>query len=149
MARPLKEIPQETYDSIFSEIATSSKSLQKICVGLDIPFRTIYSRLNTDEELLQQYTRAKDEQADYLADEMLSIADDSTNDFMLDKVGEDDYEKLNAEHINRSRLRIETRKWIASKLKPKKYGDKIEHTGSLDVVTKIEIEVVGKGDVKK
>ena len=58
---------------------------------------------------------------------MLDIADDSTNDYMM-KQGEDgsEYEALNAEHIQRSRLRIETRKWLSSKLKPKKYGDKIQ-----------------------
>jgi hypothetical protein len=66
---------------------------------------------------------------------MLDIADDGTNDWAKQQLGEDgpEVEVLNKEHIQRSRLRIETRKWLASKLKPKKYGDKIttEHTGTV------------------
>ncbi len=86
-----------------------------MCSADHLPaLRTIFNWLSTKEDFLHQYTRAKEESADALTDEMLDIADDG-------------------EHIQRSRLRIETRKWLSSKLKPKKYGDKIttEHAGSL------------------
>jgi hypothetical protein len=73
---------------------------------------------------LAQYTRAKEEQADLMCEEMLEIADDGTNDTMITDFGL----KENKEWTNRSRLRVETRKWLASKLKPKKYGEKLDVT---------------------
>lgn len=71
--------------------------------------------------------RAREAQADTLADELLDISDDARNDWMKRNHGDDDPGWVaNGEHIQRSRLRVDTRKWIASKLKPKKYGDKLE-----------------------
>ena len=70
--------------------------------------------------------------ADTLFDEMLDIADDARNDWM-ERNGKDDAGwEANGEHIQRSKLRLEARKWMAGKLRPKKYGDKItqEHTGA-------------------
>ena len=58
-------------------------------------------------------------QADAIFDECLDIADDGANDYM----GDD--EKYNGDHVARSRLRIDTRKWMAGKLAPKKYGEKL------------------------
>jgi len=73
-----------------------------------------------DAELVERYTHARAIQADRLADEILEIADDSTNDYMVrnGKI------EINSENVNRSRLRIDARKWLAGKLKPKVYGDK-------------------------
>jgi hypothetical protein len=68
-----------------------------------------------------------------LADELLEIADDGTNDWMrrTGKDGEDLGWAINGEHIARSRLRVDTRKWLLSKCLPKIFGDRItaEHTG--------------------
>jgi hypothetical protein len=88
---------------------------------------TVFRWLRTNEAFCDQYTRAKEESADALTDEMLEIADDSTRDSIKTEAGE----VCNTEYVQRSRLRVETRKWIASKLKPKKYGEKVstEHTG--------------------
>lgn len=72
-----------------------------------------------------QYAQAKLLQAELLTEECLDIADDARNDFMesLDEEERGLAYKSNNEHINRSRLRIDTRKWHASKLLPKIYGD--------------------------
>jgi hypothetical protein len=98
---------------------------------------TIFNWLRTQEGFLEQYEKAKEMQADSLAEDILDIADDGSNDWMErhDKEGENIGWQLNGEHVQRSRLRIDSRKWIASKLKAKKYGDKItnEHTGNLTV----------------
>jgi hypothetical protein len=66
-----------------------------------------------------------------MAEEMLEIADDAKNDWMerQDDEGGNIGWRLNGDHVQRSRLRIDTRKWLASKLKPKKYGDKLELGG--------------------
>lgn len=56
-----------------------------------------------------------------MADEIIDIADDGERDYIKDAEG---HETVNYDHISRARLRVDARKWIASKLKPKKYGDK-------------------------
>ena len=78
-----------------------------------------------DTELRDRYARAREIQADRMAEEIVEIADDATNDFM-EKRGKDGRKKVefNSENVNRSRLRIDTRKWLAGKLKPKVYGEK-------------------------
>jgi hypothetical protein len=71
------------------------------------------------------YTRARELQADTHVDEMPDIADDGTNDWMEqhDKDGNLIGWRVNGEAIARSKLRIDTRKWTAGKMRPKKYGD--------------------------
>lgn len=80
-------------------------------------------------EFSEQYARAREAQADKLAEEALQIADDGRSDTYLDAEGN---ERTDNEVIQRSRLRVDTRKWLASKMAPKKYGDKVtqEHTGA-------------------
>lgn len=97
---------------------------------------TVFNWLRRHKEFVEQYEKAKEEQADALAEDILDIADDGTNDWMEREVGEGEGNtgwKLNGEHVQRSRLRVDARKWIASKLKPKKYGDKsdVHHSGNV------------------
>ena len=79
-------------------------------------------------DFVDQYVRAKEASADAMAEEIIDIADDGTNDWMekLNSEGECIGYLLNGEHVQRSRLRIDARKWLMSKMKPKKYGDKLE-----------------------
>lgn len=87
---------------------------------------TVFKWLRERPEFLAQYARAKEESADALADEMLDIADDGSNDWMELHHRENVGWVENGEAMQRSRLRVDTRKWIASKLKPKKYGEKLD-----------------------
>ena len=129
---------QEIADEICAGLA-EGKSLRTVCSAEHLPcVATVFNWFRTKEGFLEQYTRAKEESADALTDEMLDIADDGSNDWMAnnsDEEGKLNYQ-INGEHIQRSRLRIETRKWLSSKLKPKKYGDKIttEHTGVVGLI---------------
>ena len=127
------DFTQEIADLICGQLA-SGLSMRTVCKAEDMPdMTTVFRWIRTNEEFRQQYEKAKEECADALAEEMLDIADDGTNDWMerIDKDGMPVGYVLNGEHVQRSRLRLDARKWIASKLKPKKYGDKItnEHTG--------------------
>ena len=118
---------QELADRICGEIIQGF-SLRTICKADDMPcVATILKWLREKPEFLSQYEKAKEEQADALAEEMLDIADDGTNDWMerFGKDGEVTGWQVNGEHVQRSRLRLDTRKGIASKLKPKKYGDRV------------------------
>lgn len=120
---------QELADRLCELISTTTKSLRTICKMEGMPsVRTVLRWLREDKEgFCAQYARAKEEQADFMIEEMVEIADDGTNDLMTVEKGDASYEVENKEVTNRSKLRVETRKWIASKLKPKKYGDKIGH----------------------
>lgn len=92
------------------------------------------------KDFLRSYVRAREEQADFLAEEILEIADDGSNDLMTITKGDASYETENKEVTNRSKLRVDARKWIASKLKPKKYGDKLDlnHEGGQTIVVKFQ-----------
>lgn len=144
---------KEKADAICEELATSSKSLRTICAQKDMPaIRTVLYWLSEGENLnakdhfkafTRQYTRAREMQADFLAEEIIEIADDGSNDYMTITKGVMEYNVENKELTNRSRLRVDSRKWIASKLKPKRYGDKVDmaHSGvlTLNQITGMEI----------
>ena len=109
----------------------------------DIPaVSTLMLWLKEDKEFSEQYTHAKQMQAEIMIDEAMCIADDDSDDII--KVDSDgvEIEKVNHENINRSRLRVDIRKWHASKLAPKLYGDKIDHTtNGKEINTTQEIKV--------
>jgi hypothetical protein len=54
------------------------------------------------------------------------IADDGRNDWMARKDPSNPGYELNGEHVQRSRLRLDARKWLTSKILPKQYGDRTE-----------------------
>lgn len=110
---------------------SEGQSLRKACTEEDMPSTTqVFVWLHDKPEFAEQYARAKEESADAMAEYIIDIADDARNDFM-----EDDYNKgktpgyqLNGENIQRSKLRVDTRKWLMAKMKPKKYGEKLDMT---------------------
>lgn len=84
-------------------------------------------------DFFPQYTRARDSGLDAMADELFDISDDGSNDYMDKMLNNGEIiEVVNAEHIQRSRLRVETRKWYLSKLAPKRYGDSTTIRGDKD-----------------
>lgn len=76
----------------------------------------------------EQYARARVAQAELMFDEILDIADDGTNDYMTIKKGDLEYNVEDREVTNRSKLRVDSRKWYLSKVLPKKFGDKLDLT---------------------
>lgn len=88
---------------------------------------TIYTWLRIHKEFLENYEKAKDNQADYFIEETLIIPDTEQD-------------------VQRARLKVDVRKWAASKYKPKKYGDKIDHNlgGQADnpIITQIVRTIV-------
>ena len=118
---------QDIADQICRRIA-SGESLSSICKEDKMPAKSTVIEwvLDDREGFAEQYATARRLQAELLADEIVDIADDSTNDYMLrqSKSGEE-HESVNPEAIGRARLRVDTRKWYLSKVLPKVYGDKI------------------------
>ena len=109
MGRPRK-YTQELGDFICEIISTTSFGLPKICEFHEfLPHESTVRKWRLDfPDFSAKYARAKLAQADILAEECLEIADNSVN-----------------ENYTVDRLRIDTRKWLASKLLPKQYGDRV------------------------
>ncbi len=111
---------------ICSRIALG-EAVRNICADDTMPASsTIYLWLLDEDkkEFSDNYHRARNIQAELMFEELLEIADDGTNDWM-ERRGETVEDK---EVTNRSKLRVETRKWYLSKVLPKKFGDKLDLT---------------------
>jgi hypothetical protein len=125
MGRPT-DFTQEIADTICERIA-DGESLRNICDEVEMPNKaTVFRWLAKFTEFSDQYARARETQADSLVDEILSIADDGRNDWMQRNHGEDESWVENGEALRRSQLRVDARKWMAGKLRPKKYGEKLD-----------------------
>lgn len=122
--RPTTYTP-ELASLICELVSSSTHGLEKLCILHDElpPKKTVNAWRHKYPEFRAQYAQAKCEQADLLAEECLDIADDDTHDTKINAEG---YEVCNTEYIARSRLRIDTRKWLAAKLLPKQYGQAAE-----------------------
>lgn len=134
--RPL-EYTQEMGDYICELVASTGYGLLKLTkLHPELPDKMTINRWrHRVPEFRSQYALAKIEQADILAEECLEIADDDSNDTKLTFEGN---EVCNTEFIARARLRVDTRKWLASKLLPKQYGQKVDDDTAADKKSLIE-----------
>lgn len=112
----------EVVDLICSRLAVG-ESLNRICKDADMPaMSTVFGWLSKYPEFLEKYTRAREAQAETHADRIIEIADDAD---------------IDAHH---KRIMVDARKWVASKLKPKRYGDKaeVEHSGAVGLTVTVK-----------
>lgn len=127
VGRPEK-YTQELADKICQRIA-EGYSMRTVCKPDDMPaISSVFKWLREKEGFSEQYARATEERTEAMSEDILDIADDGSNDLMTIQKGDKSYEIENKEVTNRSRLRVDTRKWLMSKMKPKKYGDKVDVT---------------------
>lgn len=113
-------------------------SLKSICKADDMPDRvTVYGWLASDSNVIDDkpfsylYDCARADGTDSMADDIQELSDEAG---------------LSKEAILKARLQVDTRKWIASKLKPRKYGDKLDMTSDGD---KLEGLVIVRSDTPK
>lgn len=123
---PFTEFSQDAADEICERIALGN-SLRSICTDAHLPsMATVFKWLSQRPSFAEQYTHAREAQADAIVDDILDIADNKELD------------------PNDRRIRIDSRKWLAGKMRPKKYSDKTligsdpdnplpEHTVKIDV----------------
>jgi hypothetical protein len=125
----------EIADEICERIS-EGESLRAVCRDDRMPNKaTVFRWLIAHQEFSDQYACARDTQADVLADEIIDIADESMNDSFVDENG---ITRTNQDAIARSRLRVDARKWVASKLKPKVYGEKSSVETKIDGTVKFD-----------
>ena len=136
MTRP-SDFTQEIADEICDRIA-KGESLRSICSDEEAGWlpsaRTVHRWANDNETFRQQYTRAMDERAEAKFEEAMEVANAAT-----------------PETVAVARLKVDTIKWMAGKLAPKKYGDKIAHVGGGDgdepiKISRIERVIVRPSD---
>ena len=127
------------------------ESLRSIVLDKHIPAQsTIYVWLNKNAPFQEQYTRAREEQAETMADEIVAIADETPQTApVFNKDGEQVDIKLDSAYIQWQRQRIDARKWTASKLRPKKYGDRVVHAGDDDNPMVVEANLGVFGELLK
>lgn len=137
LGRP-SDYSKEIADEICSRLAMG-ESLRAIC-GKDrddfIPhIGTVLRWVSERPDFREQYTRAREVQAETMADEIVSIADGGEGAKFADP-------DALAQMTQRDRLRVDARKWVASKLLPKKYGDKVEveHSGSIQTASDDQLD---------
>ena len=127
--RPSK-YSKEIAEKICYLVETQAKGLNTICdENAELPsFRTVFYWLTKYPEFLQLYTRAREGQADTIADKMLEIAFRPS---------------ANLTEAQDKKTQLDTLKWIASKLKPRKYGDKLDLTSGGEKLAPIIFDLDG------
>ena len=111
LGRPTK-YTEAIADTACERIA-QGKSLVNICGELDLSYTQVMVWLKKYPDFTDNYARARQDQADWYADEIISVIDNAPSD---------------RNEIERAKIKIEALKWVASKLKPKRYGDKLDLT---------------------
>ncbi len=115
------EIHEEICDRI-----VNGQAITAICKLEHMPHLELVYKWSSDPEhpMFARYERAVRIRAERWVDEILAIADDTTNDLIVDEMGS--IIGSNNANIQRARLRVDTRKWLAGKFAPKVYGDKMD-----------------------
>lgn len=126
--------PQYKWSSQLEEkiCASLSKgdSLRTICALQSMPSQfTVFKHLHENEQFAKQYARAREIQAENYAAEIIAISDETPTCEVPDPDGGVSV-RVDAAGVQRNKLRVDARKWIACKLLPKIYGDKLAHTGA-------------------
>ena len=128
--KPKRGRPSSYTPELAAEICArlrDGQSLREICRSEHMPDEAAvrsWAVANVDG-FSPHYTEARQVGYAKLADELLDISDDGKNDWMERQDPENPGYNFNGEHYQRSRLRVDTRKWILAKMLPKVYGDKI------------------------
>ena len=135
---------QAIADEVCSRIA-AGLGLEEICEGAHIPGKdTIYKWLAAERLFNDAYARAREYQMESWADDIVRISDDSTNDYMDRQAADGSVERVvDPENVQRSKLRIDTRKWVMSKL-ARRYADKVD----VNVNASVKVDVANLSDAE-
>lgn len=117
----------EEREQAFKKVANriqNGEALRNILKDMRLGVNTFYAWLDKYEDLRERYARATDIRADKIFEEIIAIADDSTHDELITEKGV----QFNSEYARRSQIRIDARKWVLGKMRPSKYGDKLDIT---------------------
>ena len=116
----------DAIDAVLAAIATTPKSLNTICSEIESAptAKTFWKWMEDDPQLSERYARAKSAQLEVLADQLVDLSD---KDRICEKVtikADGSREVVILDQVDRTKLQIDTRKWLLAKLNPKKYGER-------------------------
>lgn len=119
---------QDLADEICEQLAMGI-SMRTIASDEKMPaMSTLFKWLREIDEFSEQYAKAKQESADAMAEDVIYIADTPVMGEIRTIRPDGSIEVKQDEMLGHRRLQIDTRKWLMAKMKPKKYGDRIDHT---------------------
>lgn len=129
--------PSKYTEALANEICerlADGETLTGICEDEHMPERRTVLRWKRDVDgFASRYARAREDQRELWADELIDISDDGRNDWMEKHVGRDEtITVLNKEAVDRSKLRVDSRKWLLTKLDRPTFGEKVEQTHKAD-----------------
>lgn len=114
----------EVIEKVLS-LVDDGKSLRQACAEINFERKTFEYWMANDDELASQYARARENRAEKIFEEIITIADrpSPTTDSGATDSGD----------VQHRRLQIDARRWMLGKMSPKKYGDKVElsHSGEI------------------
>ena len=128
-----KELIPEVLESI-----RETGNLRKSCEKHGVKPSTFLLWVNGDSSLAEQYAQAREIGLEAMAHDILDIADEGRNDTYVDDKGN---VQVDTDVIARSRLRVDSRKWLLSKLLPKKYGEKLDLTSDGKQLPQVTVNV--------
>lgn len=119
-------------DEICQRMA-EGETLTEICRSEGMPaFASVHRWADRHAEFGEAFARAREAQAHRWAEEVIEISDDSRNDWITRQTERGEEIMVNHEHISRSKLRVDSRKWLLAKVLPRIYGEKVEVAGSAE-----------------
>lgn len=130
-AKHAKDSDEEAFQAVLDGLRLG-KSMRASCREISLDPGTFIGWATEWPGAWKHYEKARGIALDLMAEELLDIADDGKNDFMESNDPNNPGYKVNGEYVQRSRLRVDTRKWYLSKVAPKRYGDKLAVTGGDD-----------------
>lgn len=122
-SKPKKQKTDPRFSAVLKDISENSMSLRMALKNNKLGKSTWLNKVNKDSDFATQYERAREERADNIFEEILAISDHTA---------EDHTPFTGANVVNRDRLRIDARKWMLSKMLPKKYGERIDEKSEDD-----------------
>lgn len=130
----------DTFNFICKEIEKGNSLRQVLRDNENMPSTsTLYQWIDSDKEKTKQYARSCELRADIIFDEMIEIADTPIDGIVIETDDNGRTKERKGDMLGHRRLQVDTRKWILSKMNPKKYGDKTDITTNGEKVTNIPI----------
>lgn len=137
------EFSQEIVDIVCERIA-DGESLRSICGDVTLPSKaTIFKWLSQNKDFADQYAHARDAQADAMADDILHISNTPCIGVKT-TTKSTGIETIEGDMIEHRRLQVDARKWLAARMAPKKYGDRIDLNAKILDITNLSDEELDK-----
>jgi len=122
----------EVFDAIINDV-TGGSSVRKAIADHGAHPMEFYRAIDANVSWCERYTRAKEASMEAMADEILALADNPVAALKTTTKADGSVETVEGDAVERTRIQIDSRKWLLSKLAPKRYGEKLDLTANVNV----------------